>query len=57
MSNEDGAGRLPNPPPPDLSPFERFEQLTRQLVSVPKSAIDERRREGRKGRAGPVESD
>lgn len=31
------------PPPPDVREFDRFEQLTRGLLKVPKSEIDKSR--------------
>jgi hypothetical protein len=30
--------------PDDRTPFQRFEDLTRRLITVPKSEIDEKRR-------------
>jgi hypothetical protein len=38
------AGSGPMPEPDARTPFERFEDLTRKLVRVPKSEIDEKRR-------------
>jgi hypothetical protein len=46
---EDGAagrGSL-DPPTPALTPFERFEEFARKVISVPKSVIDERDRAAR----------
>lgn len=39
-------GRSPDPRPPDgeRSPFERFEDVLRKVVAVPKSEIDKKRR-------------
>lgn len=34
-------GRMPEPR--ELTPFERFEELTRRLVGVPKSAVEAER--------------
>lgn len=46
---EDGtAGRgSPDPPVPAPTPFERFEEFARKVISVPKSVIDKRDREVR----------
>lgn len=43
------AARPPNQPPDDdnRTPFQRFEDMLRKVVSVPKSEIDEKRRHER----------
>jgi hypothetical protein len=48
---EDGGeprAESPEPPPPEQTPFQRFEEFARKVISVPKSAIDERERAYRK---------
>ena len=37
-------------PPPEPSPFERFTEFARNILAVPKSEIDKRRREWRRRR-------
>jgi hypothetical protein len=36
--------------PPEPTPFQRFDSLTRQVMSVPKAEIDRRAKEARKER-------
>ncbi len=36
--------------PPEPTPFQKFEALARQVMSVPKSEIDRRAKEARKER-------
>ena len=48
MAKESPNGSKPAEPAPDLdeadgTPFERFERLTRHLVTVPKDAVDRER--------------
>ena len=52
---EDGtAGReSPDPPGSAQTPFERFEEFARKVISVPKSLIDERDRASRPKPTGP----
>lgn len=38
--------------PPEPSPFERFEEFARKVISVPKATIEERERAYREGRKG-----
>jgi len=40
-----------NSKPSEPTPFQRFEALTRQVMSVPKAEIDRRTKEARKERA------
>ena len=44
MSDEPSNGGDPSN---DLTPFERFERLTKHLVSVPKSEVDARRKKAK----------
>lgn len=47
------AGReSPDPPAQEKTPFERFEEFARKVISVPKSEIDERERKYREQRKG-----
>ena len=47
MSDEPSNGGDPSN---DLTPFERFERLTKHLVSVPKAEVDARREKLKSGR-------
>lgn len=48
------AGRgSPDPPITEKTPFERFEEFTERVVSVPKSEIDKRERAYREERGDP----
>lgn len=42
MSDDPAASR-PDPPPDGPTPFERFEDVLRKVVTVPKSAVDAER--------------
>jgi hypothetical protein len=59
MKNEKGAasdgaaGRGSPDPPTEQTPFQRFEEFARRVVSVPKKEIDEREREYRERRGNP----
>lgn len=44
MADEPANGSDPDE---NLTPFEKFERLTKQLVSVPKSEIDKRREQAK----------
>lgn len=46
-----GGGGAKSPDPP--SPFERFEEFARKVISVPKAEIDERERAYQEGRKKP----
>lgn len=49
MSDDPAAASRPDPPPDDgRTPFERFEDVLRKVVSVPKSAVDKRLDEHRR---------
>lgn len=45
--SDDPASSRPEPPPDERTPFERFEDVLRKVVSVPKSEIDKKRRSER----------
>jgi hypothetical protein len=51
------AGRgSPDPPPTsddEKTPFQRFEEFTKRVISVPKTEIDKRERAYREGRGDP----
>lgn len=51
-----GSGPTVNGSEPEdtRTPFERFEDLTKQLLSVPKAEIDERREKRKAENARPV---
>jgi hypothetical protein len=45
---EDGGeprAESPEPPPPEQTPFQRFEEFARRVISVPRAEIEERERE------------
>jgi hypothetical protein len=49
LSEEDvvnsGEGKAsPDPPPPEQTPFQKFEEFARRVISVPKSEIERRER-------------
>lgn len=45
---DDPASRNPDrPPDDDRTPFQRFEDLLRKVVAVPKSEVDKKRRDHR----------
>lgn len=47
----EGTGNVsPDPSPPEQTPFERFEEFARRVVSVPKGELDERERAYREDR-------
>jgi hypothetical protein len=52
-AEEDPAGRGSPDPPTEKTPFQRFEEFARKVVSVPKAEIDERERAYREKRSGP----
>jgi hypothetical protein len=57
MKNEkdadgEAAGRESPEPPTGQTPFQRFEEFARKVISVPKAEIDEREREYRRKREG-----
>jgi hypothetical protein len=45
--SDDPASRSPDPKPDDRTPFQRFEDVLRKVVAVPKSEVDKKRREAR----------
>jgi hypothetical protein len=48
---EDGGeprAESPEPPPSEQTPFQRFEEFARRVISVPRAEIEEREREYRK---------
>lgn len=49
---DDGEPRAESPesPPPEQTPFQRFEEFARRVISVPKTEIDERERSYRESR-------
>lgn len=47
MIDDPAASRSPDPKPDERTPFERFEDVLRKVVDVPKSEVDKRRREER----------
>jgi hypothetical protein len=40
----------PDPPPEDQTPFQRFEEFARKVISVPRAEIEERERAYREKR-------
>lgn len=44
MSSDPNSRKIPESKPDERTPFERFEDLTRKLVNVPKTEIDKLRR-------------
>lgn len=48
--------KLETTPPEEETPFERFERMVRQIVSVPKTEIDRRDAEWRKARKDKAKS-
>ena len=47
MSDDPASSSRPDPPSDERTPFERFEDVLRKVVTVPKSEVDKRRRESR----------
>jgi hypothetical protein len=54
--DEDGGeprAESPETPPPEQTPFQRFEEFARRVISVPKVEIDEREKAYRERRSKP----
>jgi hypothetical protein len=49
-TGETGTATSPEPSPPEQTPFERFEEFARKVVSVPKTEIDRREKAYRETR-------
>lgn len=49
MTEDEPGGKTP----PERTPFEKFADLTRRVLSVPKSEIDERERDFKERRNAP----
>jgi hypothetical protein len=47
MSDDPASGSRPDQPPDERTPFERFEDVLRKVVSVPKTEVDKRRHKER----------
>ena len=50
--SDDPASSRPEPPPDERTPFERFEDVLRKVVTVPKSSVDARRSDKRRQQRG-----
>jgi hypothetical protein len=52
--NDAGSGepeaKSPDSPPPEQTPFQRFEEFARRVISVPRTEIEERERAYREER-------
>lgn len=51
--SDGAAGRESPDPPHEQTPFERFEEFARKVISVPRAEIEKRERAYRESRDGP----